>query len=91
MDGELDERRKETKIRIEAGAGLRGDLYRLFRPGFRGQNPGFATTQRRHSPQSNAYSDSRAACNSARQPAGDHDISGDADPNAPPDRRTNSD
>ena len=89
----MDERNKETKIRIDAGAGPRGDLYNLFRPGLRCQDPEFATSQRRHSSQSNPNSYSRAACNSVRQPAGD--ISGDPNSNVPtyaqPDRRANSD
>lgn len=95
MDGELDERVKETKIRIDAGAGPRGRFHSLFRPGLRCQNAEFATSQRRHSTQSNPNSDSRAAGNSVRQPAGYISGDADADPNAPtstqPNRRANSD
>lgn len=94
-DGRLDEGLEKRKIRINAGAGLRGNLDRWFRPGLRRPDPGFATTQRRSSFQTNAYADSDAASNSACQPAGDYHTSGDADPNAathaPSNRRANSD
>ena len=89
---------EETKIHIDAGAGPRFDLHSLFRLGFRGQDPEFASAHRHYSSPTNADSDSDSDAgttyNSTGQPVGDNDISSDTDPNpatyAAPDRRANS-
>lgn len=83
---------EETKIHINAGAGSRARFYSLFGPGFRSQDPEFASTYSRHSSQTNPYSDSSAAYNSVRQPAGDNDVvsGGNADPQAATNSRANS-
>ena len=91
-DGKLEEEIEDTKIRIHAGAGFGVEFSSLFGPGFRSQNPEFASTHRRYSFQANAYSDSSAAYNSVRQPAGENDIrsDGNADSHAATNCRANS-
>ena len=86
---------EETKIHIDAGAGPRIDLHSLLGPGFRGQDPEFASPHRSYSSPRNTYSDAGTTHNSIRQQAGDNDTCSDADPNpapdAAPDCRANSD
>ena len=95
LDAKLDERLEETKNRIDADAGLRGDFYRWFRAGGRGQDPEFKTSQRRRRSRSHANSNSDPKTISARQTASDHDINSDTDSDTATkgasNRRANSD
>ena len=93
----MDEQLEETKNHASDSAGLRGDCCRVFGAGRRGQNSGFATSQRSHSSShADTDPDSIAECNSTSQPIGDNH-SGDADSDsntathAPSKRGTNSD